>query len=59
MTANGWFQIGLYVLVLFLITKPVGVYLARVFEREKTILDRLCWRIEPMICRVCGLDENK
>jgi len=59
MTANGWFQIGLYVLVLFLITKPVGVYLARVFEREKTILDRLFRPIERLIYRVCGVDENK
>jgi K+-transporting ATPase ATPase A chain len=59
MTANGWFQIGLYVLALFLITKPVGVYLARVFEREKTILDRLFRPVERLIYRICGVDENK
>jgi K+-transporting ATPase ATPase A chain len=59
MTANGWFQIGLYVLALFLITKPVGVYLARVFEREKTILDRLFRPVERLIYRICGVEENK
>jgi K+-transporting ATPase ATPase A chain len=59
MTANGWFQIGLYVLALFLITKPVGVYLARVFERQKTILDRLFRPVERLIYRICGVDENK
>lgn len=59
MTANGWFQIGLYVFVLFLITKPIGVFLTRVFEREKTLLDPLLRPIERLIYRLCGVDENK
>jgi K+-transporting ATPase ATPase A chain len=59
MTANGWFQIGLYVVVLFLITKPVGVFLARVFERERTLLDPLLRPVERLIYRLCGVDENK
>ena len=59
MTANGWFQIGLYVLVLFLITKPIGVFLARVFEREKTFLDPVLRPLERLIYRLCGVDENK
>jgi potassium-transporting ATPase potassium-binding subunit len=59
MTANGWFQIGLYVLVLFLITKPIGVFLARVFEREKTFIDPVLRPLERVIYRLCGIDENK
>jgi len=59
MTANGWFQIGLYVLVLFLITKPIGIFLTRVFERQKTLLDPLLRPVERAIYRVCGVDENK
>ncbi|MHB8503139.1 MAG: potassium-transporting ATPase subunit KdpA, partial [Candidatus Acidiferrales bacterium] len=59
MTANGWFQIGLYVLVLFLITKPVGLFLTRVFEREKTVLDPALRPVERLIYRLCGVDENK
>src|SRR5271154_6358691 len=59
MTANGWFQIGLYVLVLFLITKPIGVFLARVFERQKTFLDPVLRPVERLIYRLCGVDENK
>ncbi len=39
MTANGWFQIGLFVAAIFLVTKPLGVFMVRVFEREKTCLD--------------------
>jgi K+-transporting ATPase ATPase A chain len=59
MTANGWFQIGLYVLVLFLITKPIGIFLSRVFEREKTFLDFILRPVERLLYRLCGVDENK
>ncbi|MGB6961230.1 MAG: potassium-transporting ATPase subunit KdpA [Candidatus Acidiferrum sp.] len=59
MTANGWFQIGLYVLVLFLITKPLGIFLTRVFEREKTILDPVLRPVERLIYRLCGVDDKK
>ncbi|MGB7284176.1 MAG: potassium-transporting ATPase subunit KdpA [Candidatus Acidiferrum sp.] len=59
MTANGWFQIGLYVLILFLITKPAGIFLTCVFEREKTFLDPLLRPVERLIYRLCGVDENK
>ncbi|HKN77451.1 MAG TPA: potassium-transporting ATPase subunit KdpA [Candidatus Acidoferrum sp.] len=59
MTSNGWFQIGLYVLVLFLITKPIGIFLTRVFERQKTFLDPLLRPVERLIYRLCGVDENK
>jgi len=59
MTANGWFQIAFYVLVLFLITKPVGIFLARIFEREKTFLDRVLRPVERLVYRLCGVDENK
>ncbi len=59
MTANGWFQIGLYVLVVFLITKPIGIFLTRVFERQKTFLDPLLRPVERVIYRLCGVDETK
>jgi len=59
MTENGWFQIGLYLLVLFLITKPIGIFLARVFEREKTFLDPVLRPIERLVYRLCGVDEDK
>ena len=59
MTANGWFQIGLYVLVLFLITKPMGIFLGRVFERERTFLDPVLRPVERLIYRLCGVDEKK
>ena len=39
MTANGWFQIALYLALILAVTKPLGVFMARVFSRERTFLD--------------------
>lgn len=59
MTGNGWFQIFLYVVALLLITKPMGVYLYRVFEKRGTLLDFLFRPIERLIYRTAGVDETK
>jgi potassium-transporting ATPase potassium-binding subunit len=58
MSANGWFQIGFFLLVIFLITKPLGVFLARVFSGEKTFLDPVLRPIERLIYRLTGIDEK-
>ena len=59
MSANGWFQIACYLLVVLLITKPLGVFMARVFNREKTFLDPVLRPIEKLIYRLIGVDEQK
>src|SRR6202048_4929408 len=58
MTANGWFQIAFFLLVIFLITKPLGVFLARVFGGEKTFLDLVLRPVEKLIYRLTGIDEK-
>jgi potassium-transporting ATPase potassium-binding subunit len=58
MSANGWFQIGFFLLVIFLITKPLGVFLVRVFSGEKTFLDWVLRPIEKLIYRLTGIDEK-
>ena len=58
MTANGWFQVAVFVLVLFAITKPIGAFMARVFNGEKTFLDPVLRPIERLIYRVTGVDEK-
>jgi K+-transporting ATPase ATPase A chain len=58
MTASGWFQIGFYLLVIFLLTKPVGVFMTRVFNREKTFLDPVLRPIERVVYRLTGVDEK-
>ena len=59
MTANGWLQIGLFFAVIFLLTKPVGDFLVRVFNRERTLLDPVLLPIEKLIYRMSGVSENK
>ena len=59
MTANGCFQIMFFLFVIFLVTKPLGVFMTRVFNREKTFLDPMLRPIEKFIYRVTGVDENQ
>jgi len=59
MTANGWFQIGFFLLFVFLITKPLGVFMGRVFNREKTFLDPMLRPIEKIVYRLSGIDEKR
>src|SRR5258705_12921140 len=58
MTQNGWFQIGLYLFVIFLVTKPLGVFMTRVFNREKTLLDAVLRPIEKLVYRLTGVNEK-
>jgi len=58
MTANGWLQILFYLLLIFLVTKPMGVFMARVFSREKTFMDPVLRPVERLLYRVTGVDEN-
>ena len=58
MTAVGVFQIFLFLAIILVITKPIGVFLARVFSGEETFLDWLCRPVERLIYRICGVDES-
>jgi K+-transporting ATPase ATPase A chain len=58
MTANGWFQILLFLALIFAVTKPMGVFMARVFNRERTFLDPILRPLERLLYRVTGVDEN-
>src|SRR6202045_5421011 len=58
MTANGWFQIAFFLLLILAVTKPMGVFMARVFNREKTFMDPVLRPLERLLYRVTGVDEN-
>jgi len=58
MTANGWFQILFFLLVILLLTKPLGIFMTRVFNREKTFLDPLLRPIEKLVYRLTSVDET-
>jgi K+-transporting ATPase ATPase A chain len=58
MTANGWFQILVFLALIFLVTKPLGIFMARVFSREKTFMDPVLRPMERLLYRVTGVDED-
>jgi K+-transporting ATPase ATPase A chain len=60
MTAIGWFQLVVYVVVLLAITKPLGIYLFRVLDPSaKTFLDWLLKPIEKFFYAILGVDPHK
>src|ERR1700730_16061672 len=59
MTPNGWLQIGFFLLVILALTKPLGVFITKVFNREKTFLDFALRPIERLIYRLCGVREDQ
>ena len=59
MDLSGWFQLALFVGLLFAVTKPLGLYLVRVLEPEgKTWLDRPVKPVERLIYRILGIDPK-
>lgn len=59
MTAIGWGQIALFSLVLLALTKPMGAYMARVFEGERTWLDPVLGPVERLLYRLFGVDPRE
>jgi K+-transporting ATPase ATPase A chain len=59
MTANGWLQFALFCLILLASVRPVGVYLARVLEGERTWLSPILRPIERLIYKLCGVHADK
>ncbi len=58
MTANGWLQIIVYLAVILAVTKPMGVFMARVFNRERTFLDPVLRPVERLLYRLTMVDEE-
>ena len=58
MTANGWLQIFVFLLMIFLLTKPLGVFMTRVFDRKRTFLDPLLRPIERLLYKLTGVNET-
>jgi len=57
MTTNGWMQIVVFLALILAITKPLGVFMARVFSGQRTFLDPVARPIERLLYRVTGVDE--
>ena len=55
MTANGIFQLVFYVVVLLALAKPLGAYMARVYEGRPIVLGRILGWLERLIYGLCGV----
>ncbi|MBL8215425.1 MAG: potassium-transporting ATPase subunit KdpA [Bryobacterales bacterium] len=58
MTANGVLQILFYFTLVALMAKPVGLYMARLFAGERTLLHPLLRPIERLCYRIVGVKEE-
>jgi K+-transporting ATPase ATPase A chain len=59
MTGQGLLQLAMYVAVLVLLVKPLGAYMAAVFQGERTFMSPLLGPIERLIYRVSGVDPAR
>ena len=59
MTLNGWLQILFFLLAVFVVTPPLGGFMARVFAGQRTFLDPVMRPIERLIYRLTGVDERR
>src|SRR5271166_3216254 len=60
MNISGWIQLAFYIIVLLLITKPLGLYLMQVLDVEgRTFLDPILKPVELLTYRIIGVDPKK
>jgi len=58
MTLLGFAQIVIFFLIVLALTKPVGLFMYRVFEGQRTFLHPILRPIERLIYRLGGVQEN-
>ncbi|MEP7286920.1 MAG: potassium-transporting ATPase subunit KdpA [Chloroflexota bacterium] len=59
MTLNGILQLVLYFVVLIALAKPLGLYMARVYEGKSVIINRILHPVERVIYTLCGTREDE
>jgi potassium-transporting ATPase potassium-binding subunit len=59
MTANGWLQFAVFFGVLLVLMRPLGLYITRVLEGEKTFLDPVLRPMERLLYRACGIHAEQ
>ncbi len=59
MNLNGWLQISIFIAAVLLLAKPMGIYMARVFERRKTFLDGVFGPMERLLYRLTGVKPEQ
>ena len=59
MSANGWLQFAIFALILLASVRPMGLYMARVFEGERTWLDPVLRPFERLIYKLSGVKAGE
>jgi K+-transporting ATPase ATPase A chain len=59
MTGNGWLQIGVFIATVLLCAKPLGIYMAAVFQRRRTWLDPVMAPVEKLLYRCTGVRADE
>ncbi len=59
MSVNGWLQFAIYSAILLVTVRPVGIYLTRVLEGERTWLDPVLRPIERLLYKLCAVNAEK
>jgi K+-transporting ATPase ATPase A chain len=57
MTFNGWLQILVFFALVLAVTKPLGVFMTRLFSGERTFLHSILRPLERLLYRVTRVDE--
>jgi K+-transporting ATPase ATPase A chain len=58
-TIYGWLQAAIYFVLLCALTKPLGLYLARVFSGDRTFLSPVLAPVEKLLYRICRIDPAR
>jgi K+-transporting ATPase ATPase A chain len=59
MNLYSWFQLIFYIVVLLLLSKPLGSFMAKVYQGEHTFLDRVLGPVERLIYRLAGVKPEE
>lgn len=59
MTVNGWLQIIVYLIILILLVKPLGLFMAKVYQGERTFLSPVISPFERLIYRLSGVNSEE
>jgi K+-transporting ATPase ATPase A chain len=59
MTNNGYLQIALFLAVTVALAKPLGAYMAQIYEGKPALLNRLGAPVERLLYRLCGVDPEQ
>ena len=59
MSVVGWIQAAIFFAIVLALTRPLGLYMARVFSGERTLLSPLLGPVERTLFRVCRINPER